>query len=268
MNHNICSSDPTKSLSLRYCLRQYYMAISFRIHLLALCISTVSFTACSDSTKESPAPVSSVTSQDAVGTFSPATALTKITATPVGGGTEYVATMTVTGTYRFQSLPLGKYELKFVPVAGYAAPPSQVLTVEASSAPKTQDVTVLTERTALLTGIRWKVTSNISLNVTTGTSLDFLAADPACARDNFLRFNADNTLSVDEGVVKCSASGPQVFSYGWALEKNETQLRYSYTDRPSTLLEIVELTATSVHLRDVSTSGGYTYVHTITYAPF
>ncbi|MCB2379044.1 carboxypeptidase-like regulatory domain-containing protein [Hymenobacter sp. BT635] len=244
------------------------MITPFRIYLLALCISTVVLTACSDSAKDTPAPASSpVTAQDAAGFFSPATALTKITATPVGGGTEYVATINATGTYRFQGLPLGKYDIKFVPATGYAAPTPKALTTVASSISIIQDITVLTVRTALLTGIKWKVTSNVSVNLETGVTVDYLAMDPACTRDNFLQFNADNTLSVDEGVVKCSASGPQVFSYGWAFEKNETQLRYSYPDQSSTLGDIVELTATSVHLRK-DLGPGQTYYQTITYAPF
>jgi hypothetical protein len=231
--------------------------------LVAFCIS---LTGCGDSAEPMPT-ATSVKAQDVEASFTPVSALTKVTATPVGGGTAYVAILSTPGIYRFTALPVGNYMLQYVPAAGYAAPAPQPLTVQASIIPGVPEVIVLTERAALLTAVKWKATANTTLNKTKGTTTDNLAALPACQLDNFFQFQANNSLNLDEGPSKCAPADAQVIKYTWALEKNETQLRF-LQGGGSSLGDVVQLTATAMQLRNTYFLDNQELVQTITYAAF
>jgi hypothetical protein len=65
--------------------------------------------ACSSSSDD-PAPKNQVTTGSIAGTFSPLLGMFRVTATPVGGGSSFTATLDL-GTYAFAALPPGDYTL-------------------------------------------------------------------------------------------------------------------------------------------------------------
>jgi len=60
-------------------------------------------------------------------------------------------------------------------------------------------------------------------------TVDLYAMAPACETDNTFKYNNDNSITVDEGPTKCSASDPQTETGGtWTLSNNDTKFDLSY----------------------------------------
>jgi hypothetical protein len=66
------------------------------------------------------------------GSFSPADALTGVTATPTGGGSAFPATL-VASSYVLPFLPPGTYTLTYAVAPGYQTPAAQMVTVTAGA---------------------------------------------------------------------------------------------------------------------------------------
>lgn len=70
-----------------------------------------------------------------------------------------------------------------------------------------------------LTSGTWKIDSYVMVNGTDTTDLLALVSD--CEKDDIFTFNADNTITKDEGATKCSTSDPQTSSDGtWSINGN------------------------------------------------
>ncbi|TGE24759.1 carboxypeptidase regulatory-like domain-containing protein [Hymenobacter aquaticus] len=200
------------------------------------------------------------------GSFTPVASLTKVTATPVTGGAAYTATIAFPGTYRFRALPLGTYSLQFEPVAGYVTPAPQTLAVQTSGAPVIRTLHVLTERAALMTAVKWRVTTNLTLNTTNGTTVDGLATAASCAKDNTLQFMPDGEFIIDQGPLKCAASDPQITKLTWALEQDETYIRFKLPTGATSYLKMIQVTATKVHMLERYTEQNQQFEHTLIYS--
>jgi|GEM_PF-2145202 len=243
------------------------MSFSIRHLALALCVgSTLWLTNCSKSEDPTPPqqPPVQVQNGSATGTFAPANSLLSVTATGVGGGASFTATLNAAGTYSFDTLPVGNYTLSFVAAPGYAAPVAQTVSVSSSGTTVTP-VNVLTTREMLLMTPRWEMTRNISENTTLGTSADVLTNNPACSRDGFTRFNSNNVYVIDEGPTKCAATDPQTESGTWAFELNETKFRMRNAMGGSSYFNILQLTATTFQIEARFVYQGQNYVVTTTY---
>lgn len=101
-------------------------------HLLSLFaavwLAAFTFTACS-STKDDPTPP--VAKPGTLrGQITPADAITTVTATD-SLNRPITTTPSATGAYVFSSIPAGKYLLSFTPAAGYTAPATQRVSVDA-----------------------------------------------------------------------------------------------------------------------------------------
>lgn len=61
-------------------------------------------------------------------------------------------------------------------------------------------------KTELLTAKSWRVSSDQSTVVSGGTTVsnDDYADLKACEKDDFTKFNADKTITADQGATKCS----------------------------------------------------------------
>lgn len=77
---------------------------------------------------------------------------------------------------------------------------------------------------------------------------------PACRRDDFLRFNANQTFVFDEGASRCTSTDPQQKTDAWTLRNNNgyyellTNLPYTnngFVGQP-TVYNIVELSETTL----------------------
>ena len=113
-------------------------------------------------------------------------------------------------------------------------------------------------RADLLTAKNWRVTA---ATTTTGGNVsvhdDYLLYK-ACERDNFIKFNADKTALQDEGATKCHPLEAQSDTLTWALTQDQDQLIIGSRTSPGEAVAIVELSATTLHLRTSKLSSSNT----------
>lgn len=108
-----------------------------------------------------------------------------------------------------------------------------------------------TSKADLLVQGNWKLTT-ANLN----GLLDLLTTFEACQKDNYYLFNADKSLSVDEGPTKCTTSAPQRSSDGnWSLSGNDSKITISGSSLTTGLGalsitgDIVTLNATTLQIK-------------------
>ncbi|MFU8843661.1 MAG: lipocalin family protein [Bacteroidales bacterium] len=83
---------------------------------------------------------------------------------------------------------------------------------------------------------------------------DYYTMMPACEQDNLIRFNADGTITDDEGATKCDPSAPQTVTEGtWQLSSDNASLTVDYPDEDPMTLVIIEL-------NDNTFKGKYTFL--------
>jgi hypothetical protein len=86
----------------------------------------------------------------------------------------------------------------------------------------------------------------------------------ACELDDFMKFQADGTLVVDQGPTKCDLAAPQTATQTWRFARNETELVYDNFGRV-----LVTLTATTLTLRvNLALPDGSTAYRDYTYTAF
>ncbi|MEJ7737740.1 MAG: hypothetical protein WKF97_09965 [Chitinophagaceae bacterium] len=86
-------------------------------------------------------------------------------------------------------------------------------------------------KTDLITAAPWKF-SQAGIDQNGDGTIDFPlpgALLQACATDNILTFNKDQSGTVDEGATKCSTTTPQMVPFNWKFLSNETELDFSTT---------------------------------------
>jgi hypothetical protein len=131
--------------------------------------------------------------------------------------------------------------------------------------------------TGLLLAKNWRVTAQ-NLTVTSSvlnTNVDMYATyySNACQRDNFIKFNADKTLTADEGAMKCNTTDPQTKAGTWSFSSNDTKLNLVDPTQGGAPIpfDIITLSATTLHIRyTIVTNGGIpvTNVNDITMTAF
>ena len=119
-------------------------------------------------------------------------------------------------------------------------------------------------RTELLTAKSWRLAA---ATITAGTSkTDEFAASQACERDNFLKFNTNKSVVVDEGATRCDPSDAQTQTSTWDFNNDQTKLTIPVYAGLSIAADIVELSATTLHVRYTDTGSAptetYDYVFT------
>ena len=73
---------------------------------------------------------------------------------------------------------------------------------------------------------RWQLTA-LTVNYGIG-DMNVLSSVDACQQDNLYTFNADKTITTDEGASKCNSSDPQTTTDGnWALSSGDTKIQLS-----------------------------------------
>lgn len=95
------------------------------------------------------------------------------------------------------------------------------LLVFAAGCSKSSDPTpatpTLSAKTVLLTTPKWRITAiATTLNFAGQTTTnDSWTNQPSCRKDDFTKFNTDQTGVVDEGLTKCSSSAAQIRNATW-----------------------------------------------------
>ena len=94
---------------------------------------------------------------------------------------------------------------------------------------------------------------------------DMYSTSDACGKDDLSIFNADGTLTNDEGLVKCNATDPQTSSGGtWALSADEKTLTITSPGQTPQVITIVTLSSTSFVGKMTMVDSGITYTYTVT----
>jgi len=129
----------------------------------------------------------------------------------------------------------------------------------------------------VLVAKNWRLsaqTTTYSIANTPSVSQDEYATYSSCERDNFLKFNANKTLLVDEGATKCDQSDPQTQNGSWDFNSDYSKLTLMDPSQGSVAIpfDVVELTATTMHLRYTIVTGtgatAATSVNDITFTSF
>lgn len=123
-------------------------------------------------------------------------------------------------------------------------------------------------RIDLLTAHNWRETA---WTITSGSAapVDQYAQLPACARDDFYQFHADKSFVLDAGATRCNASDPQTRAGTWAFNSDQSVLTLAdAAGNAPTTNEVVELSATTLHLRTSRTSGTTTTTGDVTFTAF
>ncbi|MCB2409304.1 hypothetical protein [Hymenobacter lucidus] len=132
----------------------------------------------------------------------------------------------------------------------------------------------------LLTAKSWRASAAV-YTITSGTatnSIDLYNGvdpnknpyTPACTKDDFLKFNTDKSAVFDEGATRCSPSDPQSSKGAWDFTSNESKLLLSETSTSSSgeLYDIVELSATTLKIKQTETDNNVTETYLVTYTAF
>lgn len=189
------------------------------------------------------------------GQVRPAGSVTLVTATAANGQT-YTVVPDAGGGYAFIALPPGTYTLSYTVASGYLPTGTQTVTVTANVTTPLPGIGVQLSKPAMLTASRWRIVNMTLTSNSTGVVTDVFSSSPSCVRDDRYTFNPSGTTLFDTGATKCDPTDPQTTTGTWELLNNYTQLRVSFDSNPAETLEVVELTGSSLHLRQ--SSGGST----------
>lgn len=113
-----------------------------------------------------------------------------------------------------------------------------------------------TPREYLIAGY-WKTTAQVidpGVNLGGTVITDFFTLTPDCTKDDLVRFNADGTITEDEGPTKCDDDDPQTVTEGtWVLSADNTYITINDPDEGPMIFQILEL-------NDNTFKGNYTFV--------
>lgn len=121
----------------------------------------------------------------------------------------------------------------------------------------------------LLTAKVWKQTARTitpAIEVDGKLENDLFAHDDACDKDDLYRYKADNTFSYEEGATKCDPTSPDIYDTGtWTFSSDETKLILVYKSNDSYVVNLLELTESTLKVSSVEDDNGVTYTTTTTY---
>jgi hypothetical protein len=106
-------------------------------------------------------------------------------------------------------------------------------------------------KTDVLTAKSWKVTD---IKIADKSIFRTMLVD-SCSKDDLTKFNANKSVTFDEGTLKCDAASPQSRTGSWEFTTNETKLKV--TDADGSVLEqpIRTLNTTTLIVTDPTFAG-------------
>jgi len=94
---------------------------------------------------------------------------------------------------------------------------------------------------------------------------DLFSTTDACGKDDLTIFNADGTITSDEGLIKCNAADPQTTTGGtWTLSADGKTLTMTETGQTPQVITIITLSSTSFEGTMTVVLNGVTYTYTVT----
>jgi hypothetical protein len=124
---------------------------------------------------------------------------------------------------------------------------------------------------SILVSGKWQLTAYSVAPPGSSSSINAYSLLPSCFTDNYYIFNADSTLTIDEGATKCDASAPQTTVTGdWKLLANNTQLSgVESVGGTNSIATVIQLNNSTLVLQDTTTYIGtlvnatatFTHIH-------
>lgn len=139
-----------------------------------------------------------------------------------------------------------------------------IITVLFSSCKKDETKPVeTTSKAPTLTAKDWLLIA--SKGETMGVTIDLYDKMDACLKDNLTKYNADHTITLKSGAVKCFPSEPDSYLAGiWTLMENESKLRIINID--TFMWTLTTLNVTTLKVTYADNSGSTTQTITNTYS--
>ncbi len=124
-----------------------------------------------------------------------------------------------------------------------------------------------------LTSGYWKITAmtiDPGVNIFGTTVTDIYSQFPACTKDDLIKFNADGTITDDEGATKCDVNDPQTTNDGtWVMSQDNKSFTVSYPDEDPFTMTIIEISDSVMKGSYTAVedwgSGELTYTYTVTF---
>ncbi len=108
-----------------------------------------------------------------------------------------------------------------------------------------------------LVGKDWRMIA-ATLATAGSPTVDMYAAMQPCEKDDLIEFLASGSVTMKEGATKCDPADPDTSPGGaWALLNSDKQLRI--IDGDTTLMDVVELNASSLKVKVIEVDMGVTY---------
>jgi hypothetical protein len=127
-------------------------------------------------------------------------------------------------------------------------------------------------RTDFLTTNKWRLTAQTTTVVSNGTTTvtDEYAKLAACQRDNFTKFNSNNTLVINEGATTCNPQNPRTWDGDWEyVNGDQNKLVFSaYISSSRVPFDVLELSATTLRLRYTQSNSLNSSTNDVTYTAF
>lgn len=118
---------------------------------------------------------------------------------------------------------------------------------------ETPTPTPVPTKTELITGKNWMLTSYVMDNV------EYYDQIASCQQDNLTIFNANNTVTIDEGLTKCDPLAPQTSDGGaWSFNPTETLITLDGSE-----YELEILNSTTLKIKNTAQVGGMPSISTI-----
>ncbi|WP_317897638.1 hypothetical protein [Aurantibacillus circumpalustris] len=120
--------------------------------------------------------------------------------------------------------------------------------------------------TSRLTDKNFKLSAYTINPALPGYGSDIYSQLPSCSQDDLIRFNANYTVTNDEGLTKCNASDPQTKSDGsWAWNNTETILTISEPGSNTVSWNIITNDGTTLQASFSEVYNGVNYTYMITW---
>ncbi|PKQ66566.1 lipocalin-like domain-containing protein [Raineya orbicola] len=111
---------------------------------------------------------------------------------------------------------------------------------------------------------KWKITAWTMKASNSPTIFDLYAIMDACTKDNYLEFRTGNVALENEGATKCNPSDPQETTGSYTLSADGKTLTFTEGGN-TTNSEVLELSNTTMKLKNVQTDSGVTYTSEISF---
>ena len=114
-------------------------------------------------------------------------------------------------------------------------------------------------KTAILTSGYWKLTAETREYYDGSPSVDVFPSYDSCYLDDLIKFNTDLLFIYNHGDSLCWSDYPQIEYLNWSWNQEQTIITWDWDP-----YELLELTPTTLKVKDVDGYSDYYYIQTYT----